>query len=548
MCVAFIVIAVCSFIYKKPLQNNTPICYDGDSLSILTIVKCYADGDFNPISPRIVPRLNAPSRATWGDFPIEKLVFYPAGILARILGLCNGVTVYLILSMALAGCSFYCVGQLLGYRKDLLVATGILFGLAPYAFARNINHLTLSLYWNIPLLIFVIIWCGWREKTTSSYTKTLFAAMIIGFISGFLNPYYLIPFMVMLGMLLPGILVEKSWIKVKDVLLIVLSCFAGFFINNLDVLINLVQNGVNHSAVNRDLWGLVIWGFYLPDLFFPRSHHIEALQRFSHLIYHSKVPLQISGESQSGYIGIISLIGFILMMFIGVAYIVAKKFSEISPLFWICLGYISFGIVGGINYMLGVLGFQLLRSSNRISIVISCLSLYFLCELFRNIPKRITLYFTLFLILLFGIYDQTPDWDDASARRNYLKDKKDFSFLEKSLPNHGQIFELPVKYFPESPIFYTMGDYEHLRPFIHTTELKFSYGFIQGRGDSNWQFAIDKMSPNVMISELKKRGFCALLINKKGYQDKGIKLTAAFVQNLGSPLLSTEDIDVFVLN
>jgi len=99
------------------------------------------------------------------------------------------------------------------------------------------------------------------------------------------------------------------------------------------------------------------------------------------------------------------------------------------------------------------------------------------------------------------------------------------------LPQNSMVFQLPVAAFPEISSIYQMVDYEHFRSYLFTRTLHYSYGTNKGRGDADWQMALSKLSPADMATKLEAYGFGAIMINRKGYEDKGARLINEFVNN-----------------
>jgi len=500
-------------------------------------IKGYATGETNIFTPRYFHQLNAPGIGAWSDYPSEKLISCGAGMLVRCFGITSGTTLAVLLLQLLAGVSFYCCGRLMAHKRIILIAGAILFGLAPYAFFRNLHHLTLTAYWDIPLMVVTLVWIAWPERVIISEKIGIYFACGTAFIAGNFNPYYLGPFVVMLTLLTLGDIINLEWKKIRIFFSVILAAAAGIIVQNIDTFLYAAQNGENHQAVSRDLWWMIKFGLFIPDMIFPRAHQNEFINKISWAIYHGHVPPQIWGESQTAYIGIISVIGLLAMIISGITLITAKKFDKISPFFWLTLGIVLFSVVGGVNYLLGSLGFLLLRSSNRSSIIISCMALYFLCE---KLPKSLSRLWSVIIavtLICVGIYDQIPKypiWEENVREhtwRDFKSDSNFFAALEKTLPPKAMVFELPVKDFPETGIVHNMGDYEHLRPALHTENLRFSYGTVKGRGDTDWQKAIASQSALEMIQGLESFGFSSILLNRKAYSDNGAdlqnKLTSA---------------------
>ena len=90
------------------------------------------------------------------------------------------------------------------------------------------------------------------------------------------------------------------------------------------------------------------------------------------------------------------------------------------------------------------------------------------------------------------------------------------------------VFQFPVHGFPENGPVHEMGDYEHFRPYLHTKNLRFSYGTVKGRKGSDWQAKLDDNKPLEVTSELAAKGFGHVLINRRAYLDQGVGLKSRF--------------------
>ncbi len=554
--IVLVIASVFGSFYWGCLKNDLPLSYEGDAFPVMMGIKGYATGESNPFLPRYLHQLNAPFVGAWSDFPREKMIDWPAGILVRFFGIVNGTSLFVLILQIMAGISFYACGRvIIGIREkqDVLASCAILFGLAPYAFLRNLQHLALTAYWHIPLLITILIWFGWRERVFFSRQQGIAFSCASAFLAGNLNPYYLGPFLIILSLLALGKLIERQWNDILLFFAVVASAVAGFLIQNIDTFLYIAQHGKNPAAVSRNLWWMVKFGLYFPDLLIPRAHQNEFINKIAWSLYHGRVPQELWGESQTVYIGIVAGIGFVAMLLLGVAWISARKYEKVSPFFWLGTGIVTFSIAGGLNYLLGAFGFLLLRATARSSIIISCIALYFVCE---NIPSRIGKKWRIslsVLLVMVGVWDQLPrypKWEQKIRERawaDYQSDARLFPWLESQLQQGAMVFELPVKDYPEMGPVREMGDYEHLRPVLHTKELRFSYGTIKGRGDTDWQKTVASKTPADMIAELERYGFSAILINRKAYKDTANTLKSSFEMAGATLLCQNADFIIFRL-
>ena len=132
------------------------------------------------------------------------------------------------------------------------------------------------------------------------------------------------------------------------------------------------------------------------------------------------------------------------------------------------------------------------------------------------------------LLSIFVLSDQLPPREtQTSINQSKALITSDRSFtatLEKALPPHAMVFQLPVMKYPESWPIGQMGDYEHFRPYLYSRDLRFSYGNDKGRGQDDWQFEVERQPPLEMAALLERVGFNAIYINRSGYADRGFTL------------------------
>ena len=93
------------------------------------------------------------------------------------------------------------------------------------------------------------------------------------------------------------------------------------------------------------------------------------------------------------------------------------------------------------------------------------------------------------------------------------------------------IFQLPIMDFPESPA-PGVGSYDHLRPYLYSHDLRFSFGTDKGRPDGEWQHQLAQLPFADVIAQLESTGFAAVYVNRNGFPDKGAALIKAF-QGIG---------------
>jgi len=107
--------------------------------------------------------------------------------------------------------------------------------------------------------------------------------------------------------------------------------------------------------------------------------------------------------------------------------------------------------------------------------------------------------------------------------------------LESALPPGSAVFQLPVLGFAEVVPPHRLTDYEHFRPYLLSTYLRFSYGTAKHRARGQWQRGLEGRPTEDLVRRLEAAGFAALYVNRKGFEDLGERLLGELEQ-LGCPL------------
>jgi phosphoglycerol transferase len=83
------------------------------------------------------------------------------------------------------------------------------------------------------------------------------------------------------------------------------------------------------------------------------------------------------------------------------------------------------------------------------------------------------------------------------------------------------IWQLPFMPFPETPPIHTMSDYSHLKGYLHSSTLKWSYGAMKGRPPHYWMEQISLLPIDQMLKQLSIAGFAGVYVDRFGYKNPG---------------------------
>jgi phosphoglycerol transferase len=301
------------------------------------------------------------------------------------------------------------------------------------------------------------------------------------------------------------------------------------------------------------------YGLKIIQLLLPiGGHRIPIFARIAQY-YDTTAPLV--NENSIASLGIIGSLGFLILIvfiFIRNSHVTSKlgyDLSILNELSVLNLSAVLFATIGGFSSIIAYAGLAQFRCVNRISIFIAFFSIFVIMILLNYVhknylnilmrtPKLNALIWVLAgLLLLIGIFDQTSDsfvpaYD--SINEEYSSDEQFVHNIASIMPKNSMIFQLPYASFPGSPAIYRMADYSHFRGgYLHSKDLRWSYGSMKGRLGDNWQSLVAGMPVKDMIIVLALFGFSGIYLDTYGYEDGGAKLISNITQILeAKPIIS----------
>lgn len=506
--------------WEKSSAYEAPIT--SDVLSTLAGMKAVSDGHLLPLLWKSIPELGTPAGADWSDYPtVEEIPLYLQGLLAKTLGLFAALNLSLLLCHLLAAGTFYGVARYSGCDRIWSFVGALAFGLAPFIFAQSPHHITVASVWHVPLFIPV-----WRWISTGTgipfLSRRFWIAAGIGFLAGTQNVYYtnILCQLTLLGGM-AGFFRNRSLSSLLSCMGIIAAAALAFGLMNLDTWTYRLVYGPNSGAVVREYKWLEIYGLKIVDLLIPPlTHHSDMLAMFA-FRHRSEAPLQDEGS----YLGIVGLLSLGLLVVVSAVAFFRKRYQEIPLEAWQVLWILVFFTTGGLNAIVGAFGFTMFRTGCRYSVVILAIVLLFAARWMTLLPLRRGITFLLGLLAVILVFwDQVPRTSDPAVMEQVAfqmkSDRQIVEKMEEVLPPGAMVFQLPIMEFPESPV-PGLSPYDHLRPYLFSKNLRFSFGSMKGRMDSQWQKNLGKLSPQEAVEKLRAMGFQAVLINRKGFPDKG---------------------------
>ncbi|HKC13036.1 MAG TPA: hypothetical protein VKI41_13465, partial [Vicinamibacteria bacterium] len=515
---------------------------------VLATLKAARDGHVVPFVPITVPELNAPFGANWNDFLRQhKLQLWLAGLMARGLGLFPAANLVLLLAHVLAGCSFYGVARYFRARPEWALAGGAVFAFSPFLFYRGLDHLTLSYCWPIPLAILLVAW-GFSPRGIPLLSRRFWIGLVVVVLAGLHNIYYaglLAQFLALAG-LAPLLRARRRALALSPWLLLV-ALGVTVLLDNVNMLAYRVAHGPGLPNLLRPYGNLERYALKPIELLLPAPGwgllpNPLAAAYAQGALYR--------GEMGSAHLGLAGLLGLLGMCFSAFRGLLRRRRgpmpAALLAIFWI----LAYSVVGGLNGLLGTLGFVWFRATNRYSVWILALGLLWSVGRLSRASfarRRGLSVLAAALATCVALLDQRPPGSPApqvaEARRAIDSDRAFVRSLEASLPSGAMVFMLPVVDYPEGARVRKALDYEHLRLYLFAERLRFSYGSDKGRPREEWQRRIEELPPEQMASELEGFGFAGLILNRKAYEDGGEALRLALAAEGRGEAFSSPDRD-----
>ena len=352
---------------------------------------------------------------------------------------------------------------------------------------------------------------------------------------------------------------NKKWIPLINSILLILIILVSLLIIISPTLLYQQEHGKNVQVSVRNPQESEIYGLKIIQLLLPiPDHRISFLSEVSKA-YQSSAPLVNENIIASlGFVGSLGLIITIIVIFLSVfnnsSLFNNNNLKLIQKLSVFNLAAVLLATIGGFGTVFAYLVFPQIRAYNRISIFIGLFSILVVMLLFdycirkysHSTIKKYFIYSCLVGILVFGIYDQTSASygsisNNEGVQNAYINDENFVHSLESSMINGSMIFQLPYVPFPESPPVNRMTDYELLKGYLHSHNLRWSYGAMKGRESDAWQREVVQEPTDEMVKTLSYAGFSGIYVDTYGYKDNGNQIISELTSILGSDPLVSEN-------
>jgi phosphoglycerol transferase len=425
---------------------------------------------------------------------------------------------------------------------------------------RGETHLFLSAYYFIPLVVMVLLWIAsdrFSDEQQSDERKRFgmhlrspkfILSVVICILVGSNGIYY--PFLACFLLLVAGIsgaVTRRHLRPLATAAILIVVTFVVLVINLAPSIVYLYKHG-DAGVTHRSVAGPEIYGLKLSQLLLPISgHRVGPLNALKNR-YNEQTTVTESDAAALGLIGSIGFLALLAQLF----FRCQDPSSTIANLSILNLFAVLFATIGGFSSLFALFVSAAMRSNNRISVFIAFFSLLavaigietFYQRRVRSRSGHIVFHVLLAFVLLAGILDQTsrgyiPNYEPLKTE--FESDERFIGTNEALLPQGALVFQLPYVPFPENPKVNKMVDYDHLRGYLHSHKLRWSYGAMKNRPADLWLREIAALPVAEMVQSLAFSGFSAIYVDRNGYADKGAALEAQLREALqGSPTESAD--------
>jgi len=568
--VGLVAVAIaCIFLSVWNAHWQEPFAYDGDAMYYAMVVKTI--GRYGTYLHN--PHLGWPFGQNLADFPegADNLNWFALAGGQFLTGSAfTAMNLFYVASFGAVAGVAHAVLRVLGVRRLVAGAVGLLYTFLPYHFFRNETHLQLSMYFMVPVAVLIALWLlsdeppltvrtddgGWRFAWRSRRTWLILVAVALLASGG--AYYFAFAMLLFVVAAVARALSGGGWRPVLAGAVLVGVGLGVFALSVSPSIVERIRHGSPPGVGERTPTETELYGLRISQLYAPRTdHRVPTLARLADDSTGEVVPSE-NGQQ----LGVMAAAG---LSFILVVFVISALRRNASG-WWarptgrllIGLGFLALvsmlvGAISSYSFLLSAAGLREIRAWNRISIVIAFCGLAAVAVVADRVVARLSARRPgaaplvaggmAVLLLAVGLFDQTssadrPDY--AGIHRRFASDEAFFHAVADRLPSGTPVFELPHVPFPEVPPVNGTAAYDQARGFLFEPQLAWSFGFIRGR-HPEYPFAFEGRPAQEWLTDLVAVGFRGLVIDRQGYADGASALEQEVAGVLAQPVLASSD-------
>jgi hypothetical protein len=514
-----VLLAACLVLEVWNADLHRPFDYSGDAAFTGAVVKNVVDEGALWENEE----LGAPRGQELYDFPVFAGDDAQLAIV-RLLGLVVrdpivALNLFFLLTFPLTAFTAMLVFTRLGLRLPGALVGSVLFALLPYHFLRGEDHLFLAAYWAVPLGCFVVLSVlADAPLVTPLRSRRTLAIVAACVVIGSAAVYYAAFTLVLLAVAaVLAALARRTARPLVTAGVLGAAIVAALVVNFAPAVVDRVREGSN-PAVERFAFETEVFSLRPLQLVLPvPDHRLDFLGDLTER-YEKQIGVTEASFAALGVVGAVGLLVLLVTLLVAAvrpgppAGDPLLRYAAVSALV-----ALLFGMTGGLAPVISYLISPQLHAWNRISVFIAFFALLAVALLVDRMRGPLVWAVAAALVLV-GAFDQTtsamtPRY--AEVAREWNSDDAWVADVDSALPDDATILELPYVPFPSSPPVGRMVDYDHVRPYLHSDDLRWSYGAMKGRSEDLGDDIDDH------VREAKSFGYEAVMVDRFGYSDNG---------------------------
>jgi phosphoglycerol transferase len=558
-----IVAAIALELWRADL--SVPFAYAGDELFSSMVIKDLLEHGWWLSNPS----LGAPFVQQMADFPQGEASHF---LLIKVIGAlvrdpAVTLNLFYLLSFPLTGIAGALFFRALGASRAVSFGVGLLFAFLPYHVIRGTPHLSLVAYYALPAAAFLATstWQGraffglpWSRPDMSPRRLGAGVLLPVGLcILIGASPFYFSWFSIILLAIatLGAFLQGRSRASVVSGVLIVGLVGATILAILVPTVLLQVSEGRNTDAAVRFPYESQRYSLQLADLILPiEQHRLRPLRELAAARGAAARLGRLPDERAAG-LGLASVIGLVVMIVAVLRPTGTSALRSRAPV--VALAALTgaaflVGTTGGLSALIALLATPQFRASSRIELFIGLFALGALALFIDGIHHRFRARFTamparlagaavLGALLVAALLDQTspafvPPYSRATTE--FRADRAYFRTIESRLPPGSSVLQLPLIPFPEWAT--RPGGYPQLKPYLHTQQLRWSFGLVKGR-EAGWQSYLTPRAAHPSLRLALLAGYSAVLVLRPAYADGGREVEQSLRAETGQEPLVSQD-------
>lgn len=527
---------------------RVPFQYGGDSVIILMYIKGMIQNGwtFN------IPQLSAPYAMSAAAFPI--MTNFDWSVM-RLISLFTSevgfvLNLFWLLTLVFSAWTASFSMRLLGVGKWLAFAGGILYAFLPFALLRNVAHLNL-VYYAVPLLSLLAVHLAGGnndEEHGMTIRRLGYAGCLIQGFNYVYFSFFAVPLFTVAAAI--GYSRSKSRAVVKTAVIAISIVSIATIVNLSPSLLSWYQNGKPPEMSYKFTAEAEHFGAKIRKMIAPHQDNpVPFLAKWGNRDLSAGFPHE--NENVTARMGLYGALGFLILLAVSMRLVDTgsnKRLHKLQCIAALSLFTLLMITVGGFGATINVLTVQDIRAYNRYSVFVAFFSIaglgLWIDSKFQKMGSagwRAALFVGVVCFALLSLYDQLLDRrvllnGQAQDIENAAHERSFVERLEAVLPSGSKVFQLPLTGFPPLSIHERMVSYDHLRPYLWSNNLYWSWPSFSQR-HRTWQDKIAQLEGKDLMRALVLSGFDAVWIDRYGYKDSGVSVIQGLIEAGGQEIL-----------